>query len=135
MAFSITASSFEFEGAVPGDAITARAEVVVRGNGAQGYVLTLQLSDLVPASGPPIPASVIALADCGTVITAPQNAGRFEARGLCPPGTLDVARAVAASGLRTLAGGDRYAFSLRFTQPWVTAGSYTGSATFAVSAL
>lgn len=133
--FSITASSFAFGAAVPGAAISASAEVVVRGNGAQGYVLTLQLSDLVPVSGPPIPAAGIALADCGTLITAVQNAGRFEARGLCPSGSLDVAQGVATSGLRTLGDGDRYTFNLRFTQPWVTAGSYAGTATFAVSAL
>jgi hypothetical protein len=136
---TLTGGDFDFGSAYPGEGVTAGADFSVTSNNDMGYEVTLVLSDLtktgVRKNGDKVPASIVIIDSCPTVLFATTNNGNWEAEPVCPTSAFDAPRLVAKSGIRSRANGDVFTLALGFVIPWIEEGTYNGTATFTASSL
>jgi hypothetical protein len=136
---TLTGGDFDFGAAYPGVAVTAGANFSITTNNDLGYEVTLVLSDLnktgVRKSGDKVPASIVIIDTCPSVVAATANNGNWEAEAVCPASAFDAPRLIAQSGIRSLYDGDLYTLMLGFVIPWIEEGTYNGTATFTASSL
>ena len=136
---TLVGGDFDFGAAYPGVAVTAGANFSITTNNDMGYEVTLVLSDLnktgVRKSGDKVPASIVVIDTCPSVVAATANNGNWEAEAVCPTSAFDAPRLIAQSGIRSLYDGDLYTLMLGFVIPWIEEGTYNGTATFTASSL
>jgi hypothetical protein len=136
---TLAGGDFDFGSAYPGEAVTAGADFSVTSNNDMGYEVTLVVSDLtktgVRKNGDKVPASIVIIDTCPTVLFATTNNGNWEAEAVCPTSAFDAPRLIAQSGIRSRADGDVFTLALGFVIPWIEEGTYNGTATFTASSL